>query len=772
MALETTAGKLAARQAGGFFMVQRTDRTATRPIDVDVIVVGAGFAGLYMLHKLRALGLSTQVIEAADDVGGTWYWNRYPGARCDITTADYSYSFDPELESAWTWSEKYATQPEILRYAQFVADRYDLRRDIRFGTRVDRAHWDEDAGHWEVCTSQGDTFTAHFFIMATGCLSTPKEPDIAGAGNFEGDVYATSRWAHGGVDFSGKRVAVIGTGSSGIQAIPLIAEQAAQLTVFQRTANFSVPARNGPVAEARLQQLTRDRSAYRKAAKFSRTGVPMPPNTVYGRYATPELRAQRLKQGWESGELIAAGSIFVDQGIFEDSNELVAEYVRDQIRATVKEPATADALCPKDFPFGTKRTCLDTGYYQCFNRSNVRLVDLKRTPITMITVNGIDIRGESLSFDAIVYATGFDAMTGALMAVDIAGRGGQTLEQKWANGPRSYLGLMSTGFPNFFTITGPQSPSVLSNMMVSIEQHVDWIGDCLAHMKQHGAQVIEPTDAAEAGWMQHCDDCASITLHPRANSWYVGANVPGKHRVFMPYIGGVDAYRKACDEVADRAYLGFSFTGSGLPGGRKCEDGVVRRLQPDVRRVLDMMAAQNRPTFESLSPAAARVQLLEMTSQRPPGLPGGEIRNGTLPGPAGELDYRLFRPEVPGPHPVVLYFHGGGWVWGSHESDDAMLRDLSRRSGALIVSVNYRHAPEAPFSSSGRRCVQRTAMGERTCSETRRCAEPAGSGGLECWCQLGGSDLPTGTRRRRAADSGSVAAGASDRRHDEHIFLR
>ena len=667
---------------------------------LDAVVVGAGFAGLYMLHKLRPLGLRARVIEAADDVGGTWYWNRYPGARCDITTADYTYSFDPALETAWTWSEKYATQPEILRYAQFVADRYDLRRDIDFGTRVDQAHWDEARGRWQIHTSRGETLTPRFYIMATGCLSAPKEPDIPGAGSFRGEVYSTSRWPHDGVDFSGKRVAVIGTGSSGIQVIPLIAQQAAQLTVFQRTANYSVPARNGPVSPERLQQLHADRAAYRQAAKLSRTGVPMPLNMIYGRYAPPEVRAQRLQQGWESGELIPAISIFADQGLFEDSNELVCEFVRDKIRATVKDPATAEALCPNDHPFGTKRPCLDTGYYETYNRPNVRLVDLKRTPIKSITAAGIDVGGESLPFDAIVYATGFDAMTGALVAVDIAGRDGQTLKQKWADGPRSYLGLMTTGFPNFFTITGPQSPSVLSNMMVSIEQHVDWIGECLAQLQRRGATVIEPTDTAEAGWMQHCDDCAAITLHPRANSWYVGANVPGKHRGLMPYIGGVDAYRKACDEVVERGYLGFTLSGPGVPGGRSTEDGVVRRLQPDVRAVLEMMAALNLPTFDSLPPAAARELLAQLNSQRPPGLPVGEIRDGQLPGPAGALDYRLYRPATPGPHPVVVYFHGGGWVLGSHDSDDPMLRDLCRRSGALIVSVNYRHAPEHRFPAA------------------------------------------------------------------------
>ena len=665
----------------------------------DAVVVGAGFAGLYMLHKLRTLGFSVRGVEAADDVGGTWYWNRYPGARCDITTADYTYSFDPELEAAWTWSEKYATQPEIMRYAHFVAERYDLRRDIDFGTRVDQARWDEAAGRWQIHTSRGETLTPRFTVMASGCLSAPKEPDIPGAGSFKGEVYFTSRWPHGGVDLSGKRVAVIGTGSSGIQCIPMLAQQAAQLTVFQRTANYSVPARNGQVAPARLQQLHADRVAYRQAGKFSRAGVPMPLNMVYGRYAPPELRTQLLNQGWESGELVAAISIFADQGLFEDSNEIVCEYVRDKIRSIVKDPATAEALCPKDHPFGTKRPCLDTGYYETYNRPNVRLIDLKRTPIEAITTSGIDVGDERLPFDAIVYATGFDAMTGALVSVDIAGRDGQTLKHKWAEGPRSYLGLMTTGFPNFFTITGPQSPSVFSNMMVSIEQHVDWIGECLARMRQRGASVIEPTDIAEAGWMQHCDDCAAITLHPRANSWYMGANVPGKHRGLMPYIGGVDAYRKACDEVAERGYLGFAFSGPGL-GGRACEDGVVRRLQPDVRMVQEMMAALNLPTFDSLPPEAARGLLAQINSQRPPGLPVDEIRDGTLPGAAGALDYRLYRPATPGPHPLVVYFHGGGFVLGSHDSDDPMLRDLCRRSGVSIVSVNYRHAPEARFPAA------------------------------------------------------------------------
>ena len=665
--------------------------------EIDVVVVGAGFSGLYLLHKLRGLGFSVRVVEAADDVGGTWYWNRYPGARCDIATTDYSFSFDPALEQAWTWSEKYATQPEILRYAQFVAERYDLRRDIVFNTRVDAAHWDDATSRWQIRTNTGAGFSARFYIMASGCLSVPKAPDIPGAGRFKGAVYSTGRWPHAGVDFSGKRVAVIGTGSSGVQSIPLIAEQAAQLTVFQRTPNFSIPAGNGPVAAARRAPLDANLAAYRQAAKWSRAGVPTEPTQIYGRYSTPDVHAERFEAAWATGELIPILGVFADQILFPDSNAIVAEKVRDKIRAVVHNPETAELLCPKDHHFGTKRPCLDTNYYQTYNRPNVRLVDLRKRPIATITETGISLGDEQIDVDAIVYATGFDAMTGAIVAVDITGRDGLTLKQKWAAGPITYLGLMSVGFPNFFTITGPGSPSVLSNMMVSIEQHVDWVADCLARLRADGLTTIEPTPQAEAGWMVHNNDCAAITLFPSAASWYMGANVPGKPRVFLPYVGGVDAYRKACDDVVARGDLGLRRSG---PAGTQCNDGVVRQLQPDVAMVLDMLAAMNLPTFNSMPAADARAFLGQLNAARPPGPAVGETLDGSLPGAAGPLNYRLYRPATPGPHPVVVYFHGGGWVLGSHDSDDPLCRDLCQRSGCLIVSVDYRHAPEARFPAA------------------------------------------------------------------------
>jgi cation diffusion facilitator CzcD-associated flavoprotein CzcO/acetyl esterase/lipase len=671
--------------------------SAAVPAEVDVAVVGAGFSGLYMLYRLRAMGFSAVVFDEAGDVGGTWYWNRYPGARCDIPTTDYAYSFDPELEKDWTWSEKYATQPEILAYLQHVADRYDLRRDIRFGTRVTAAAWDEASRRWRLRTSHGDEVSCRYYVMASGCLSVPKRPDIEGVERYGGEVYSTGRWPHEKVDFSGKRVAVVGTGSSGIQCIPLIAAEAARLTVFQRTPNFSIPAHNGPAPSDRLAQLAADREVYREAARWSRGGIPAEPTDISGLTAPEDVRRQRFEAAWQAGELFAILGVFSDQGINLVSNGLVAEMIREKIRAIVNDPDTAEMLCPKDHPFGTKRPCLDSRYFETFNLPHVRLVDLRRTPIAAITETGIDTAGESFEADAIVFATGFDAMTGPLVSVSVTGMNGVTLKDKWQHGPASYLGLMTTGFPNFFMITGPQSPSVLSNMVVSIEQHIDWIADCLQRLRAEGLERIEPTTVAEAGWVQHNQDCADITLYPRANSWYMGANVPGKPRVFLPYIGGVDAYRRACQDVASSDLLGFRLDG---PAGSRCNDGVIRRLQPDVAIVLDLLVSLGLPPMETMSAADARAFMEAMGADRPPGPEVGEITDGVLPGPAGDLAYRLYRPPTAGPHPLIAYFHGGGWVLGSQDSDDPLCRDLCVRTGAVVVSVNYRHAPEDRFPAA------------------------------------------------------------------------
>ena len=683
-----------------------TNQPTSQPTDhADVVVVGAGFAGMYLLKRLRDLGFRTRVLETADDVGGTWYWNRYPGARCDIPTTDYTYSWDPSLEDEWTWSEKYATQPEILRYAQHVADKHDLRRDITFSTRVASARWDDSERMWHVVTDTGEHIATRHYVMATGCLSVPKEPDIPGANRFRGGVYVTGRWPHEPVDFTGQRVAVIGTGSSGIQSIPLIAEQASQLTVFQRTPNFSVPAHNGPVRPERRAALEADRATYRANAKYSRGGIPAAPSEFSALASSPEVRRERFEAAWAKGELFEILGIFNDQAISKAANDIVADMIREKIRGVVDDPATAELLCPKDHAFGTKRPCLDTNYFATFNKPHVRLVDLRSTPITTITETGLELSGgadaggETLEFDAIVYATGFDAMTGAIVAVDITGRDGVTLRDKWVGGPVTYLGLGSTGFPNMFLVTGPGSPSVLSNMMVSIEQHVDWITDCLVHMRDNGLETIEPLPTAEDAWVQHVNDCADITLFPTANSWYIGANVPGKPRVFLPYLGGVDGYRRACDEVQAQEYLGFRF--SRADGTDRAHEGIVRALQPDVQMVLEMMATLGLPTMDSMSPTDARMFSQATAAMRPPGPEVGEMVDGTLPAADGSpLAYRLYRPATPGPHPLVVYFHGGGWVIGSHVSDEPFCRDLCVRSNSAVISVDYRHAPEHRFPAA------------------------------------------------------------------------
>ncbi|MGV0476022.1 alpha/beta hydrolase fold domain-containing protein [Mycobacterium kansasii] len=667
--------------------------------NVDVVVVGAGFAGLYAAYRLRLAGQSMRIFEAGDDLGGTWYWNRYPGARVDIPSVDYMFSFDADWSKDWQWSEKYATQPEILRYLNHVADKHDLRRDMQFGTRVTQAHWDDTLSGYRVRTDRGDEIGCHYLVMATGCLSVPKDLDIPGVENFTGELYFTSSWPHEPVDFTGKRVGVVGTGSSGIQSIPLIAAQAAQLVVFQRTPCFSIPAHNGPIAPDKLAQLVDD-SAYRQAAKYSFGGVPLERTSTPAFSVSADERRQRYERAWQRGELLEVLNLYTDVMSNTLANNDLAEFIRGKIRSIVRDPQTAEALCPTTYPVGAKRLCLDTNYYATFNLPHVRLVNLQDQPLVSVTETGIATAGESFEFDTIVFATGFDAITGAVAAVDIVGRDGLALKDKWRHGPSTYLGLMTEGFPNLFLIAGPHSPSVLSNMAVSIEQHLDFVADALTYLRAHGFDQIEPTKLAEAGWMRHVDDAASITLFPQANSWYVGANIPGKPRTFMAYAAGVDFYRMACDEVAARDYLGFALSG---PGGAHCNDGVIRRLQPDVQMVLEQMALLDLPPMESLPPEQARALMNEMNVARPWGPDVGEIVDGSLPGAAGDLAYRLYRPASPGPnllHPLVVYFHGGGWVLGDQTSDDPLCRDLCVRSDTLIVSVNYRHAPEHRFPAA------------------------------------------------------------------------
>ncbi len=527
-----------------------------RSRDFDVVVVGAGFAGLYALHRLRELGFSVRVLEAGDGIGGTWFWNRYPWSRCDVESLDYSYSFSPELEQEWSWSERYPSQPEILDYLNHVADRFDLRRDIDLETRVTAASFDEDAARWTVETERG-RYTAQHLVMATGCLSQPQVPDYPGLDSFSEDWYLTARWPKEKVDFSGKRVGVVGTGSTGIQLIPEVAREAAHVTVFQRTPNFSVPTRNRPLDRELERDLKARYREYRRAAWDSAFGIPIEAPTRGALEVPDEEREREYAARWEQGGGPPMLFAFKDLLVSREANETIAEFFRAKIRETVADPEVAERLIPRDYPLGAKRLCQDADYYETFNRPNVTLVDVRSDPIEEITPTGIRTRGAVYELDAIVFATGFDAISGALLAIDVRGAGGVSLRERWAAGPRAYLGIAIAGFPNLFTITGPGSPSVLTNMVPSIEQHVDCVATCLASLREEGVDRIEATADAEDAWMEHVSEVASETLFPLADSWYVGANIPGKPRVFTTYVGGLATYRRECDEVAAKGYDGF-----------------------------------------------------------------------------------------------------------------------------------------------------------------------------------------------------------------------
>jgi cation diffusion facilitator CzcD-associated flavoprotein CzcO len=551
-------------------VTQVTDNNGAAPVnDLDVIVVGAGFSGLYALHRMRALGFSVRVLERGSGVGGTWFWNRYPGARCDIESVDYCYSFSEGLIDEWQWSERYAAQPEILAYLNHVADRFDLRRDIQLDTDVSAARFDDGSNRWVLDTEQGERFACRWCVMGTGDLSSIKRPDFPGLDEFEGDWLHTAQWPREGVDFAGRRVAVIGTGSTAIQAIPQIAAQAEQLYVFQRTPNYSMPAQNRPLEREELEQIRRNYSERRRIAERSEAGVPFPPPERGAFEVTPAERQRLYEEGWRRGGINALSYAFTDYFTSHAANSTAAEFTRERIREIVREPDLAESLCPYQH-IGTKRTCVDIAYFETYNRENVRLIDLRREPLLEITKRGIRTEAAEYEVDCIVFAIGFDAMTGALLDIDIRGSGGRSLREHWAAGPRTYLGLSIAGFPNMFVVTGPGSPSVLSNMVVSIEQHVDWISDFITAMRDGGVGRAEATAEAEERWVRHVGEVADATLYPLANSWYVGANIPGKPRVCMPYVGGCGRYREECDEVARRGYEGFTLVaGAAAPDSRE-----------------------------------------------------------------------------------------------------------------------------------------------------------------------------------------------------------
>ena len=526
---------------------------------VDAVVIGAGFAGLYAVYRLREMGLSHRAFETGGGVGGTWYWNRYPGASSDSESWVYAYTFSAELEQEWTWSCRFPGQAEILSYLEHVAERFNLLPSFDFHTRVVGAAYDETHARWLVETASGEKLSATYLITAVGCLSAAQIPHIAGLETFAGSWYHTGQWPHQGVDFSGKRVGVIGTGSSGIQAIPLIAEQADTLTVFQRTPSFSVPNGNAPLPPARVAELKRDIKKIREFCRWSTIGQPYDWLAQAALAVAPEQRRARMEADWQKGGFEWMFGSYNDLLTNKEANEIAADFVREKIRAIVKEPEVARKLIPTGYPIATKRLPLDNGYFETFNRANVELVDLRETPLECIVERGIKTSERLHELDAIVFATGFDALTGPLLRIGISGRGGEKLHAKWAAGPQTYLGVCTRGFPNMFMITGPGSPSVLGNMPVSIEQHVDWICDAIAHLRQHGLHGIEPTAAAEQHWGEHVKELADGTLFTATDSWYMGANIPGKPRVFLPYIGGFGAYRKLCQEVVENGYEGFAF---------------------------------------------------------------------------------------------------------------------------------------------------------------------------------------------------------------------
>jgi len=525
----------------------------------DAIVVGAGFAGMYALHRLRGMGLSVRVFERGGDVGGTWYWNRYPGARCDIESLEYSYSFSSDLQQEWDWSERYGTQPELLRYANHVADRFDLRRNIQFNTRVESACYDDATGLWTIHTDTGAAAAAGIFVLAVGNLSTPQLPDIPGITDFAGRRFHTAEWPEEPVDFAGRRVGVIGTGSTAIQAIPVIAWEAGHLYVFQRTPNFSVPAHHGPLSPEVRDAHKARYDEFRRLAPTTPFGIARFPPPTRGAFEVSDEERERIyEEAWGRGGQALLFS-FNDLITNEAANETAAEFVRNKIRSIVKDPEVAERLCPYDHPIGSKRLCLDSGYYETYNRDNVTLVDIRSQPIDRIAPEGVVVGGRTYEIDDLVLATGFDAMTGAATAIDIRNGDGQSLRDVWAGGPKTYLGLMIAGFPNLFTITGPQSPGVKSQMILSIEQHVDMIAGIVGRMREAGARAVAASEEAQEDWVEHANTLANATLYVKANSWYMGANTPGKHRVFMPYAGGVHRYKETCDRVFAEDYAGFVF---------------------------------------------------------------------------------------------------------------------------------------------------------------------------------------------------------------------
>ncbi|QQK81153.1 alpha/beta hydrolase fold domain-containing protein [Salicibibacter cibi] len=665
----------------------------------DAIVIGAGFSGLYMLHRLREAGFSARVYEAAWDIGGTWYFNRYPGARCDIESIYYNYTFSEELLNEWTWSSKYAEQHEILSYINFVADKLDLRKDIQLQTEVTSAKYNEKTQKWDIELENGSKVMTTYFIPAVGVLSASNIPNIKGIDHFQRELYHTGEWPHDKVDFKGKRVGVVGTGSSGIQAIPVIAQEAGHLTVFQRTPQYSSPAHNHSLDSETIEKTKENFSEIRQAMYASMHGVPSSARTRSTDQDSPEERQRTYEKAWQDGGLFSFLYTYSDIAFTPEANETVAQFIRSKINETVHDPETAKKLMP-DFYYGTKRPILNTGYFETYNRENVSLIDLRSAPIEEITPNGLRTSNSEYDLDILVFATGFDALTGPLLKLNIQGKDGVTLNEKWAEGTQTYLGIATSGFPNMFMITGPQSPSVLSNMIVSIEQHVDWIVDCLAYLSEHNA-TIEADAEAEQMWAQQCKSIANMTLLSKTDSWYMGANIEGKPREFLAFAGGVGPYRQICDRVASKGYEGFTFLSASQKtkaGGDKAMNRDAN-LDPQAQFVLEQLKALGGPPMEMLSPEEARASANFSPLAGPPEKVEN-VTNKTIPGPDGEIPVRIYTPDSEGPFPALVYYHGGGWVIGDLVTVDVPCRRIANQTNCVVVSVDYRLAPEHKFPAA------------------------------------------------------------------------
>ncbi|HET7018138.1 MAG TPA: NAD(P)/FAD-dependent oxidoreductase [Streptosporangiaceae bacterium] len=534
--------------------------------DFDAVVIGAGFAGLYMVYRLRELGFSVLGLEAGSGVGGTWYWNRYPGARCDSESTYYSYSFLPDFEQEWPLIDRYPTQPVILRYLEAVADHLDLLKDFTFGTRVTGLAWDDETGLWTVRSAGGPVAKARIVVAAVGALSAANVPQFPGAADFAGEQYSTARWPHTPPSFAGQRVGLIGTGSSGVQVLPELAKQARTVTVFQRTAQFVTPAGQGPLDPQLVALWKANYQEIRRRTKLTPGGIPIPEARHAARDLSEAERSAVCEEAWRRGGIWFLDGTFTDAVTDLASNQVVADFVRAKISEIVRDQEVAEKLKPRGYPWGTKRVPIGTNYYESFNLPNVRLVDLRADPIERLTRSGIRTGSGEHELDAIVYATGFDALTGSILALNATGRSRRSLTDAWSGGPHTYLGLMIPGFPNLFTITGPGSPGVLTNVPVAIEQHVEWIADAVAHLRDRGFAAMEAELDAAAEWTKHVQEIAGATLFPTADSWYMGANIPGKPRVFLPYLGGLGVYRKKCDAIAADGYRGFTFEPAVLAG--------------------------------------------------------------------------------------------------------------------------------------------------------------------------------------------------------------